>query len=237
MNNDTAIRAVNVHKNYGPIAALDGLNLSLPYGQIVGLLGENGCGKTTLLKILAGLMYDYSGDVEIAGFTPGTESKAHVAFLPDADFLPRSATVISLISYFNDFFTDFDTEKANDLIGFFGLDKQMKLNQMSKGMGEKVQIALTLARNAKVFLLDEPISGVDPAARQVIMDGILRGISDDSLVLISTHLIHDLEPVLDAVVMMRYGKTLLADQVDNLRAEHQKSIDQIFREVYSWSQH
>lgn len=230
-----AIDIRGLTKDYGPVRALDALDLTLPYGQIVGLLGENGCGKTTLLKVLAGVLADHEGEVRVAGEPLGPTSKARVSFLPDASFLPDGARVESCIRYFRDFFPDFDEAKARDLIGFFGLNASHKLKQMSKGMREKVQIALAMSRNARVFLLDEPISGVDPAARQVILDGIVRNLDEDSLVLVSTHLIHDLEAILDGVVLMRHGKVLLSGQVDDLRAEHKLSIDQLFRKVYQWS--
>lgn len=231
----SAIDITGLTKNYGPLRALDGLDLTLPTGQIVGLLGENGCGKTTLLKVLAGVLADHTGDVTIAGHRPGPESKARVSFLPDASFLPDNARVNECVGMYKDFFSDFDESKADDLIGFFGLRQDMRLKQMSKGMREKVQIALAMSRQATVYLLDEPISGVDPAAREVILDGMVRNLSPDSLVLISTHLVHDLEAILDGVVMMRFGKVLLAGAVDDLRAQHGKSIDQLFREVYQWS--
>lgn len=234
-SNGPLIEARGLNKNFGPIPALAGVDLELAGGQVIGLLGENGCGKTTLLKVLAGVMQDHAGHVRIAGRRLGPETKACVSFLPDASYLKDSATVSQCIGMFSDFFPDFRADKASDMIKFFGLAEDMKLKQMSKGMREKAQIALAMSRDAKVFLLDEPISGVDPAARDVILKGIVRNLEADALVLISTHLIHDLEAVLDAVVMMRHGKVLLTGQVDDLRAEHGLSIDALFRKVYSWS--
>lgn len=226
------VQVQGLSMRYGTVKALDDLDLELPSGQIVGLLGENGCGKTTLLKILAGVLSDYTGEVRVGGHAPGPESKALVSFLPDTSFLPDAARVRYCLELYADFFADFDTDKARDLIGFFGLREASRLKEMSKGMREKVQIALAMSRNAKVFLLDEPISGVDPAARDVILDGILRNLADDSLLLISTHLIHDLEQVLDGVVMMRHGKVVLSGQSDDLRSQYAASLDQIFKETY-----
>lgn len=231
----SAIEIKGLTKNYGVLRALDGLDLTMSTGQIVGLLGENGCGKTTLLKVLAGVLSDHIGDVTIAGHRPGPESKALVSFLPDASFLPDHAKVSECVRMYKDFFSEFNVDKAEDLIGYFGLEQSMRLKAMSKGMREKVQIALAMSRQATVYLLDEPISGVDPAARQIILDGMVRNLAEDSLVFISTHLVHDLESILDAVVMMRHGKVLLEGSVDDLRAQHHMSIDQLFREVYQWS--
>ncbi|MGN7226428.1 ABC transporter ATP-binding protein [Dietzia maris] len=228
----TLVEATGLRMTYGATTALDGLDMALAPGQIVGLLGENGCGKTTLLKILAGVLAGYSGDVRIAGHTPGPESKALVSYLPDTSFLPDAARVTYCLELYTDFFADFQPEKARDLIGFFGLSESARLKQMSKGMREKVQIALAMSRDARVFLLDEPISGVDPAARQVILDGIVRNLSEDSLLLITTHLVHDLEPILDAAVMMRHGRVLLSGDADDLRGSRGASLDQIFRETY-----
>jgi ABC-2 type transport system ATP-binding protein len=219
-------------KTYGRTRAIDALDLELEGGRIVGLLGENGCGKTTLMKILAGVVSDYEGEARIAGFTPGPASKARVSFLPDTSFLPDGARARYCVDLYDDFFEDFDAAKAHELIRFFGLDESMRLKEMSKGMREKVQIALAMSRRAEVFLLDEPISGVDPAARQIILDGILETLEDDALLLISTHLIHDLEPILDAVVMMRHGRVVLSGDADDLRAQHGASLDQIFKETY-----
>lgn len=227
-----AIEITTLTKKYGKFQALNGLGLTLPPGQIVGLLGENGCGKTTLLKILAGALTQYEGEVLIHGAKPGPETKAMVSFLPDASFLSGGSTIEQAIAYFRDFFFDFNEPKCRDMLASFGIEASRKLNTLSKGMREKVQIALAMSREAKVFLLDEPISGVDPAARETILSAIVRDLNPDALVLISTHLIHDLEPVLDGVAMMRYGQVLLADHVDNLRAQHNKSLDELFREVY-----
>lgn len=231
---DLAVDLAGVSKRYGTLRALDDLSLQLPYGQVVGLLGENGCGKTTLLKILAGVLSGYGGSVAVAGRAPGPASKAMVSYLPDQSFLPTQASVDYCIELYRDFFADFEDGKARDLIRFFGLNQKMRLKQMSKGMREKVQIALIMSRRARVYLLDEPISGVDSAARDVILDALVRNLDRDSLVLVSTHLIHDLEPILDAVVMMRAGSVLLTGQVDDLRSKHGKSIDRLFKEVYRW---
>ncbi len=230
-----AIEIRGLVKTYGSLRALDSLDLTLPYGQVVGLVGENGSGKTTLLKVLAGVLTDAEGEVRIAGVPVGPESKARVSFLPDTSFLPDGAKISYCLEMYDDFFPDFRLEAAKDLIGFFGLPESSKLKQMSKGMREKLQVALAMSRDARVYLLDEPISGIDPAAREVILAGILRNLSEDALMLVSTHLIHDLEPIMDGVVMMRHGRVLLSGDVDDLRSQYNQSIDQLFREVYKWS--
>lgn len=226
------VSVTNLVKNYGKFRAIDDLDLELDGGRIVGLLGENGCGKTTLLKVLAGALADYEGDVRIDGHSPGPESKAVVSFLPDASFLPDGATLDACIRQYRDFFSDFSEDHARDLIGFFGLETGRRLSTLSKGMREKAQIALAMSRQAKVYLLDEPISGVDPAAREVLLQAIIRDLSPEALVLVSTHLVHDLEPILDGVAFMRHGRILLTGEVDDLRSERGLSIDALFREVY-----
>ncbi|KAB1646969.1 ABC transporter ATP-binding protein [Pseudoclavibacter endophyticus] len=217
---------------YGKTQALDGIDLELAPGRIVGLLGVNGCGKTTLMKVLAGVVAEYGGEARVCGHLPGPASKALVSYLPDATFLRGRMRVRDCLTVYRDFFPDFDLGKARELISFFELGESMRLGEMSKGMREKVQIALVMSRKARLFLLDEPISGVDPAARQVILDGILGNLDDDALLLISTHLVHDLEPILDSVVMMRGGRVVLTGDADDLRAEHNMSLDHLFREIF-----
>lgn len=231
-----AIQVQSLTKKYGSFPALNNLSFSLDEGNVVGLLGENGCGKTTLLKVLAGLMVRYDGEVTVAGERPGPASKAKVSFLPDESFLADGSRIEFCAKQYADYFDDFNRAKFDDLLQFFRLEPRMKLSQLSKGMREKAQIALAMSRDAKVFLLDEPISGVDPAARDVILRAIVRNLEPDSLVLISTHLIADIEPVLDRVIMMRYGQVLIEGAVDDLRSEHGTSMDQLFREVYQWSE-
>lgn len=221
-----------LRKTYGKLAALDGLDLTLHAGGVIGLLGQNGCGKTTLLKVLAGVLQDYEGQVRIAGHAPGPRSKARVSFLPDESFLPDSATVGHCLRIYGDFFADFDDAKARRMLADFGLPQDMKLRAMSKGMREKAQIALAMSRRAEVYLLDEPISGVDPAAREVLLSAIASNLEPDSIVLISTHLVHDLEPMLDAAVIMRAGRVLLAGDLDDLRAQYGTSLDGLFRELH-----
>lgn len=233
MTENTALISVrDLTVRYGTRTALDRLDLDLPAGQIVGLLGENGCGKSTLLKTLAGVYADHRGEVRIAGRPLGPQSKDIVSYLPDRSALPERARVRYCLDLFADFYPDFDRARAEALIAHFRLEESMRLKEMSKGMREKVHISLAMARRARVYLLDEPISGVDPAAREGILDGILHMLDPDSLLVVATHLVHDLETSLDSVVMMRHGRVLLTGDVDDLRAEHGASLEQIFREVY-----
>ena len=222
----------NLTKTYRGRPALDGLSLDLPPGRIVGLMGSNGSGKTTLLKILAGVLADYDGRVRIAGHDPGPESKALVSFLPDASFLASGLTASAAIAQYRRFFADFDADKAAELVRFFNLPTDRTLKEMSKGMGEKLRISLAMSRRARVYLLDEPISGVDPAARDVILSGILRDFEPEALMLISTHLISDIESILDEVVMLKEGRLHRAGPVDDLRDEYGMSLDALLRKEY-----
>ena len=229
---DPLVVVENLTKTYRGRPALDGLSLEIPPGRIVGLMGSNGSGKTTLLKILAGVLADYDGRVRIAGHDPGPETKALVSFLPDASFLASGLTAPAAIAQYRRFFADFDADKATELVRFFNLPTDRTLKEMSKGMGEKLRIALMMSRRARVYLLDEPISGVDPAAREIVLDGVLRDFESDSLMIISTHLIADVEPIVDSVVFLKDGRLLLAGDADYLRQTHSMSLDALFRKEY-----
>ncbi len=219
-------------KSYRKIPALTDVSLDLEAGHIVGLLGENGSGKTTLLKILAGVLAEWTGDVTIDGRAPGAETKAMVSYLPDAEFLNPALTPPAAIDLYQRFFADFDAEKARDLVEFFKLPQDRTLKEMSKGMGEKLRIALVMSRRARVYLLDEPISGVDPAAREVLLDGILHEFDPNALMVMSTHIITDIESFVDQVVFVRGGSILLTGDADDLRSEYGMSLDAIFRKEY-----
>lgn len=225
--------SVKMQKQRKHRKALDAVNLQIESGRIIGLLGENGCGKTTLLKILAGLLTVTAGEVSIAGQRIGAKTKAVTSFLPDADFLEKSITPREAFAIYDDFFPDFELEKARSLLAFLGLEENWRYQSMSKGMREKLKLALVMSRRARLYLLDEPISGVDPAAREVLLNTILRGWNPDSTLIISTHLITDIEAVLDEAILMRHGQILMHRNVDELREEYDASLDQIFRKEYA----
>ena len=223
----------NLTKQYGRVTALDDVSVSIGNNKIVGLLGENGCGKTTLMRILAGLNQPSSGQVLIAGDVPGPKTKSIVSYLSDAPNLPGRARIASLIRYFADFYSDFNAETCKDLLAQFGILAGARLDEMSKGQREKVHVALTMSREAQVYLLDEPISGVDPAARDATLNTIITAMRPDALMIITTHLISDIEFILDDAIFMRHGKLLSHNAVDELRAGHQRSLNDYFKEVYT----
>ena len=227
---EISIRGLSKH--YGTVVGLDHLDLDLPAGGIVGLMGDNGAGKTTLLKILAGVLADWTGEVSVFGHQIGPETKAFTSYLPDVDFLPGRYRVDDALLLYSDFFEDFDANRAKALIDGFELPRSRPVKAFSKGMREKLQIALTMSRRARAYLLDEPISGVDPAARTDIMETILANYDPDVLLLMSTHLISDIEPVVDRVVFLRAGRVLLQGDADELRDTNGMSIDNLFRKVY-----
>lgn len=220
-------------KQYREIAALDAIDLSLEAGQIIGLLGPNGSGKTTLIKLANGLIKPTSGQILIEGMAPCVETKAKVAYLPDRNFLPEYMSTAQLLDYYQDFFVDFDRKRAIDMLTNLGLDVSKRLKELSRGTREKVQLILTMSRNAHIYLLDEPIAGVDPAARDYILRTIISNYSPDSLVLISTHLITDIESVLDDVIFLKQGHMVLHESADDLRERTGKSVDGLFREVFA----
>ena len=228
----TALEVRNLSRHYGPVPALQELTLSLRAGQIVALFGENGSGKTTLLKIVAGLLAEYTGEVLIHGQHPGPASKAMISFLPDESFLPNAVTARQAAAMFADFFADFDAGRAASLIAGFEIDPNRQLKSLSKGQREKVQLALAMSRRAKVYLLDEPISGVDPAARETILNTILSQYDPAAVVVISTHLLAPIERVAAAAVGRHAGRVALTGDADDLRAQHGMSLDQLFRSTY-----
>ena len=212
---------------------LDGLNLSVPKGKIVGLLGPNGCGKSTLIKIITGLLQPNSGEVLIDGKPVGEETKAIVSYLPERTYFNAWMRVSELIKYFEEFYEDFDPCRARKLLSDLNIDEKSKLKSLSKGTKEKVQLILVMSRKAKLYLLDEPIAGVDPAAREYILSTIISNYDPDASIIITTHLITDVEQVLDEFVFISYGgKILKQGSVDETRAETGKSLDELFREVF-----
>lgn len=219
-------------KHYGALKALNNVSLSLEKGRIIGLLGPNGSGKSTLIKLCNNLITPTSGSLRIAGMAPGIGTKAIVSYLPEHTYLNDWMKVADIIGFFGDFYKDFDPNKAYDMLGSLRIDGKARLKTLSKGTKEKVQLILVMARNAQLYLLDEPIGGVDPAARDYILNTIIKSYNADATVVISTHLIYDIEPVLDDVIFLKDGEIVLTSTVDGIREEKGVSVDVLFREVF-----
>ena len=219
-------------KSYGAKAALSGVDLTIEPGRIVGLLGPNGSGKTTLIKLANGLLTPTSGEILIDGRKPSRATKAIVSYLPDRSTLPGWMSIAQALDYYGDFYADFRRGVAEQMLMNRGLVRTQKIKTLSKGMREKTQLILTMSREAKLYLLDEPIGGVDPATRDYILRTIISNYSEDAAVIISTHLIADVEQVLDEVVFLREGQVMLHESVEQIRDEKGKSVDELFREVF-----
>ena len=223
-------------KRYGGQSlALDNVNLSIEAGGIVGLLGPNGSGKSTLLKLANGLLTPTSGEILIGGNRPGAESKKIISYLPERTYLADWMRADQLLDMFGDFYDDFDRSRAEEMLKYMDIPMKMRIKQMSKGTREKVQLILVMSRRAKLYLLDEPIGGVDPATRDYILHTIINNYDPEAAVVISTHLIQDVENVLDSVVFIQNGHIILQSSADAIRSEQGKSVDQLFREVFRCS--
>ena len=226
------LECTDLSKNYGQKAALKNVNLTIEPGQIVGLLGPNGSGKTTLIKLINGLLQPSSGTIRVNGIKPGMETKAIVSYLSDKNYLSDWMRVEDIVHMFNDFYADFNMQKALDMLKDFDIDYKQKFKTLSKGSKEKVQLILVMAREAKLYVLDEPIAGVDPAARDYILRTILKNYNPEATVIISTHLIQDVEQIFDSVIFINNGEIALHETVDDVRFKFNKSVDQLFREVF-----
>lgn len=223
----------NLSKKYGShFYALNNLNLSLDQGQIVGLLGPNGSGKTTLIKLINGLLIPAGGEVLIDGMSPGVETRKIVSYLPERTYLDESMNVRDIIRYFSDFYDNFITDRAYQMLSDLEIPLEARLRTLSKGTKEKVQLILVMSRDAKLYILDEPIGGVDPAARDYILHTILNNYSEEATILLSTHLIHDIENILDRVVFLKDGQVALNSSTDDVRINQGRSVDSLFREVF-----
>lgn len=222
----------NLYKRYGRKQALKGVNLKIERGKIIALLGPNGSGKTTLIKMANGLLTPTEGEIFIDGKKPGVETKKISAYLPERTYLNDWMKVKEIVDFFADFYDDFDKEKAFDMLEKLNIDPADKLKTMSKGTREKVQLILVMSRNADIYFLDEPIAGVDPAARDYILDTILNNYNKNAAVIISTHIISDIERIIDEVVFISYGEIKLQKEADEIREIEGKSIDELFREVF-----
>lgn len=222
----------DVSKSYHGFLALNSLSVTIPRGRIIGLLGPNGSGKTTLLKLIAGLLTPTQGSIFINGSPVGVETKRTVSYLPERTYFEGNMSVMDTINFFSDFYHDFDRNLAFDLMGRLSLPLHHKFKTLSKGMKEKLQLILVMSRQADLYLLDEPIAGVDPATRDFILDIILRTYNRNTTIILSTHLIYDIEPILDDVIFIANGQIMLVDSCDNLRAQTGSSVDRYFREVF-----
>ena len=228
------IRCEGLTKYYGNLPALYNVSMTLESGRIVGLLGPNGSGKTTLIKLLNGLLTPSQGKLTICGMEPSPVTKTWVAYLPDCVYLNNWMSVEEIVEYFQDFYADFRADLAMEMLQRLGISPERKLKTLSKGNKEKVCLILTMSRNAKLYVLDEPIAGVDPAARDYVISTIINNYNPDSVVLISTHLIADIEQILDEVLFIKNGQLILHKTVDEIRQEHGTSVDGLFREVFKW---
>ena len=226
------LKAENLTKQYQKAKALDGLNLELPKGKIVGLLGPNGSGKTTFIKLAAGLLTPSQGRLRVCGEDIGVQTKAMVSYLPDRTYFSRQQKVSQMLDFFQDFYADFDRQRAEKMLSTLGISPDARFKTLSKGNQEKVQLVLVMSRRAKLYLLDEPIGGVDPAARDYILNTIISNYDPEATVLISTHLISDVERVLDEFVFLYQGKVIRQGNADETREETGKSLDELFREVF-----
>ncbi len=230
----TLLQCAGVTKCYANnIPAVSDLSLTVEKGHIVGLLGPNGSGKTTLIKMINGLLQPTSGAVLVNGMEPGIETKKIVSYLPERTYLEAQRTVADLLGFFEDFYEDFDREKASAMLADLGIDVSARLKTLSKGTKEKVQLILVMSRNAQLYILDEPIAGVDPAARDYIIRTIINNYNPEATVIICTHLISDIETILDDVVFIKQGKLVLQMAVDDIREKHGKTVDAYFREVFA----
>ena len=219
-------------KRYGHVQALSSIDLTLGEGRIVGLLGPNGSGKTTLIKLASGLLTPSSGSISVCGMAPGIDTKRMVSYLPERTYLNEWMRAYELLDFFGDFYVDFNREKAVEMLGRLGINPDDRLKTMSKGTKEKVQLILVMSRDAKLYLLDEPIGGVDPATRDFILKTIVGNYSENATVVISTHLIHDVETTIDDVIFINKGSIALNSSVDEIRENEGKSVDELFREVF-----
>ena len=222
----------HVYKSFDNKEVLKDINFTIPKGKIIGLLGKNGMGKTTIIKLINDLLTPTSGEVLVKGEKPGVESKKSISFLPERTYLDKSLNVKQVFNYFLDFYDDFNLEKARKLLKDLNLEEDDSLSKMSKGMLEKLQLVLVMSRDVELYVLDEPLGGVDPATRDYILDTILSNFCEGASVLISTHLISDIERILDEVIFVDHGQVVLTSSVDELREKENDSIDGIFRRMF-----
>lgn len=228
------LRVEQVSKRYGSLVALDAVDLTLESGRIIGLLGPNGSGKTTLIKLINGLLTPTNGTLTICGIQPSVKTKEIVAYLPDNSFLNGWMRVEQIVDFYADFYADFDKARAYEMLSALGISPKKRLKSLSKGNKEKVCLILVMSRRARLYVLDEPIAGVDPAARDYVISTILNNYNPEATVLISTHLIADIEQILDEVVFINGGHIVLHKTVEEIRTENGKSVDELFREVFKW---
>ena len=229
---NTILECKNLTKRYGRKTALDHINLSLRPGRIIGLLGPNGSGKTTMIKLINGLLTPTEGEILIRGMAPGVKTKSIVSYLPERTYLDESMRIAEAIAYFKDFYADFDEKKAEQMLNKVHLDPSARIKTLSKGNKEKVQLILVMSRRAKLYCLDEPIAGVDPAARDYILSTIIGNYEPDATILLSTHLITDVENILDEVIFIKDGHITMQEEVETIRDKEGKSVDDLFREVF-----
>ena len=226
------LECIHLCKKFDDKLILDDVNFKVPRGKIVGLLGKNGTGKSTIIKLINDLLTPTSGEVLINGANPSVESKKIISYLPERTYLDKGMFVKDVIKYFDEFYDDFDSLKAYELLEKLDLDKNMNLSKMSKGMQEKVQLILVMSRKADLYILDEPLEGVDPATRDYILDTILSNFNEGASVIISTHLIADIERILDEVIFIDKGKVVLTGNADEVRKKEKASIDEVFRRMF-----